>query len=41
VVLSYGECIAQGEPKAAIADPKVISAYLGQRAAARHVGAAA
>jgi branched-chain amino acid transport system ATP-binding protein len=40
VVLSYGECIAEGQPKAAIADPKVVSAYLGQRAAAR-VGAAA
>jgi branched-chain amino acid transport system ATP-binding protein len=41
MVLSYGESIAQGEPKAAIADPRVVSAYLGQRAAARHVGAAA
>jgi branched-chain amino acid transport system ATP-binding protein len=41
VVLSYGECIAEGEPKAAIADPKVVSAYLGQRAAARHAGVAA
>lgn len=37
VVLSYGEIIAQGEPKAAIADPKVISAYLGKRAAARMI----
>ncbi len=35
VVLSYGEIIAQGEPKAAIADPQVITAYLGERAAAR------
>src|SRR3954470_7184873 len=41
MVLSYGESIAQGEPRAAIADPRVVSAYLGQRAAARHVGAAA
>ena len=41
MVLSYGESIAQGKPKDAIADPRVISAYLGQRAAARHVGAAA
>jgi len=41
MVLSYGESIAQGEPKTAIADPRVVSAYLGQRAAARHVGAAA
>lgn len=35
VVLSYGEIIAQGEPKATIADPQVITAYLGERAAAR------
>src|SRR6266700_462629 len=41
MVLSYGESIAQGKPKDAIADPRVISAYLGQRAAAHHVGAAA
>jgi len=41
MVLSYGENIAQGKPMDAIADPRVISAYLGQRAAARHVGAAA
>jgi branched-chain amino acid transport system ATP-binding protein len=41
MVLSYGESIAQGKPKDAIADPRVVSAYLGQRAAARHVGAAA
>lgn len=40
VVLSYGEVIAQGEPKAAIADPKVVKAYLGERAAARHAGIA-
>jgi branched-chain amino acid transport system ATP-binding protein len=41
MVLSYGESIAQGKPKDAIGDPRVVSAYLGQRAAARHVGAAA
>lgn len=41
MVLSYGESIAQGEPKAAISEPRVISAYLGERAAKRHVGAAA
>jgi len=41
MVLSYGESIAQGKPKEAIADPRVVSAYLGERAAARHVGAAA
>jgi branched-chain amino acid transport system ATP-binding protein len=41
MVLSYGESIAQGKPKDAIADPRVVSAYLGQRAAARHAGAAA
>lgn len=35
VVLSYGEIIAQGEPKTTIADPQVITAYLGERAAAR------
>lgn len=39
VVLSYGEVIAQGEPKAAISDPKVVTAYLGERAAARVVKA--
>ena len=38
VVLSYGEVIAQGEPRAAISDPKVVKAYLGERAAARHAG---
>ena len=37
VVLSYGEKIAEGEPEQTIADPKVVSAYLGQRAAARRV----
>ena len=41
LVLSYGECIAHGKPKDAIADPKVVSAYLGARAAKRHTGAAA
>jgi branched-chain amino acid transport system ATP-binding protein len=39
VVLSYGEKIAEGEPEQTIADPKVVSAYLGQRAAARRVEA--
>ncbi len=39
MVLSYGETIAEGEPKAAIAEPKVIEAYIGQRAAARHARA--
>ncbi len=37
VVLSYGEIIAEGEPNQAIAQPAVISAYLGKRAAARVV----
>lgn len=41
LVLSYGECIAHGKPKEAIADPKVVSAYLGARAAKRHTGVAA
>ncbi|WP_342643588.1 ABC transporter ATP-binding protein [Rhodoligotrophos ferricapiens] len=36
-VLSYGEIIAQGEPLAAISEPKVVQAYLGDKAAARHV----
>ncbi|WP_137391802.1 ABC transporter ATP-binding protein [Rhodoligotrophos defluvii] len=40
-VLSYGEIIAEGEPRTAIADPKVVQAYLGDRAAARHAGVAA
>jgi branched-chain amino acid transport system ATP-binding protein len=39
MVLSYGELIAEGEPRAAMANPKVIEAYLGQRAASRHAGA--
>ncbi len=36
LVLSYGEVIAEGEPKQAISDPKVVAAYLGRRAMARH-----
>ncbi|MDX5359955.1 MAG: ABC transporter ATP-binding protein [Alphaproteobacteria bacterium] len=40
-VLSYGEIIAQGEPRSAIADPKVVKAYLGERAARRHAGVTA
>ncbi len=39
MVLSYGEVIAHGEPRAAISDPKVIEAYIGERAAARHASA--
>jgi branched-chain amino acid transport system ATP-binding protein len=35
MVLSYGEAIAQGEPRTAISDPKVVEAYLGQRAAGK------
>lgn len=42
VVLSYGEIISEGPPAEAIAHPNVVSAYLGERAAARHrAGAAA
>jgi len=41
MVLSYGESIAQGAPREAISEPRVIEAYLGARAAKRHVGAAA
>lgn len=40
IVLSYGEIIAEGEPRKAIADPAVVKAYLGERAAARHAGIA-
>lgn len=36
VVLSYGEIIAEGEPQEAISHPRVVSAYLGERAAKRH-----
>jgi branched-chain amino acid transport system ATP-binding protein len=36
VVLSYGEIISQGRPQEAISHPKVVSAYLGERAARRH-----
>ncbi len=39
-VLSYGEIIAQGEPRTTIAQPAVVKAYLGERAAARHAGLA-
>jgi branched-chain amino acid transport system ATP-binding protein len=35
LVLSNGEAIASGEPKAAISSPRVVQAYLGQRAARR------
>ena len=41
MVLSYGENIAHGKPRDAISDPRVISAYLGERAAKRHAGVAA
>ncbi len=41
MVLSYGETIAEGEPRAAISQPRVIQAYLGERAASRHIGAGA
>ncbi|MCZ0735601.1 ABC transporter ATP-binding protein [Phreatobacter sp. AB_2022a] len=36
VVLSYGEIISEGKPHEAIAHPRVVSAYLGERAAKRH-----
>lgn len=35
LVLSHGEAIASGEPRAAIASPRVVEAYLGHRAAQR------
>jgi branched-chain amino acid transport system ATP-binding protein len=38
MVLSYGEAIAQGEPRAAISDPAVVAAYLGRRAALQVTG---
>ncbi len=38
MVLSYGESIAEGEPRAAISHPAVVAAYLGRRAAL-HLGA--
>jgi branched-chain amino acid transport system ATP-binding protein len=34
LVLSYGEAIAHGPPREAMASPKVVQAYLGNRAAA-------
>jgi branched-chain amino acid transport system ATP-binding protein len=34
-VLSYGKIIAEGEPRAVVADPAVIEAYLGRGAAAQ------
>jgi len=40
MVLSYGESIAQGAPRETIADPRVVSAYLGRRAAERRAGLA-
>jgi len=35
LVLSSGEAIARGDPRTAIAEPQVVEAYLGQRAAHR------
>lgn len=35
LVLSNGEAIASGEPRAAISSPRVVEAYLGKRAAQR------
>jgi branched-chain amino acid transport system ATP-binding protein len=33
IVLHHGEMLAQGEPNAILADPRVIDAYLGKRRA--------
>ena len=41
VVLSYGEIIAEGEPRQAISQPQVIKAYIGERAAQRQMKGAA
>ena len=41
VVLSYGEIISEGRLHEAIAHPRVVSAYLGERAAKRHQEAVA
>lgn len=41
VVLSYGEIIAEGEPREAISQPQVIKAYIGERAAQRQMKGAA
>ena len=41
VVLSYGEVISEGEPQAAISNPRVVSAYLGERGAKRYQRSAA
>lgn len=41
MVLSYGEVISEGEPRAAISHPSVVKAYLGERAASRHIGTGA